>query len=107
VAGTASPKNCQRVDLDAAGGAGIVVNNVPDNSITEVAAPTVALARALLRRVLDGDRSLTGGAWGIANLRPIRRISGLTFGLVGFGSIAGRVEAAIRPFGAAAERLTR
>jgi D-3-phosphoglycerate dehydrogenase len=87
------------VDIAAAERAGIVVTNVPDYSVEEVAAHTVALALVLLRRVVEGDRLVRSGGWGIESLRPIRRISALTFGLVGYGRIAHRVGAFVGALG--------
>ncbi|TME81014.1 MAG: C-terminal binding protein [Chloroflexi bacterium] len=78
------------VDLAAAERAGIIVTNVPDYSVEEVAAHAVALILSLLRRIPEADRLTRAGGWGIERLRPIRRISELTFGLVGYGRIARR-----------------
>jgi D-3-phosphoglycerate dehydrogenase / 2-oxoglutarate reductase len=88
------------IDLAAAAAAGITVTNVPDYSVEEVAAHTCALALALLRRIPEADRKVHAGGWGLAGLRPIRRVSTLTFGLVGYGKIGGRVGALVRTLGA-------
>jgi D-3-phosphoglycerate dehydrogenase len=88
------------IDVAAASRAGITVTNVPDYGVEEVAAHAVAMMLALLRRLLEADRQVRGGGWGIDGLRPIRRISGLTFGLVGFGRIARRVAATLSALGA-------
>ena len=88
------------IDLRAAAAAGITVTNVPDYSVEEVAAHTCALALALLRRIPQADQKVRGGGWGLVGLRPIRRISTLTFGLVGYGRIGGRVGALVRALGA-------
>jgi D-3-phosphoglycerate dehydrogenase len=76
------------VDVAAANQAGITVTNVPDYSVEEVAVHTAALMLALLRRIPQAQAYLRGGSWGIEGLRPIHRVSGLTFGFVGFGRIA-------------------
>jgi D-3-phosphoglycerate dehydrogenase / 2-oxoglutarate reductase len=76
------------VDVGAAATAGITVTNVPDYSVQEVATHALALILALLRKVPQGDAKIRGGGWGLDGLRPIRRISQLTFGLVGYGRIA-------------------
>jgi D-3-phosphoglycerate dehydrogenase len=88
------------IDLVAARDRGVVVTNVPDYCVEEVAAHTLALALALLRRIPQGDATIRAGGWGLAGLRPIRRISGLTFGLVGFGRIARLVADHVRALGA-------
>jgi D-3-phosphoglycerate dehydrogenase len=87
------------VDLAAAERAGITVTNVPDYSVEEVAAHAVALILALIRRVPEADRLTREGGWGIESLRPIRRISGLTFGLVGYGRIARRAAETLTALG--------
>lgn len=87
------------VDLDAAGRAGIVVTNVPDYSVEEVAVHALAMILSLTRRLPQADALVRGGGWGIDSLRPIRRMSELTFGLVGYGRIARQLGASIASFG--------
>jgi D-3-phosphoglycerate dehydrogenase / 2-oxoglutarate reductase len=77
------------VDVDAATGRGVWVANVPDYGRDEVADHTLALALALLRGVVALDRSVRDGAWELAPARPLRRLSTLTWGLVGCGAIGG------------------
>lgn len=88
------------VDLDAARRAGIVVTNVPDYCVEEVATHTLALLLALVRRIPQGDALVRGGGWGTAGLRPIARLSELTVGLVGYGRIARRLAGALHAMGA-------
>lgn len=88
------------VDLEAAADAGIVVTNVPDYSVEEVATHALALILASLRKVVDADRSVRGGTWSIDNFRPIRRLSTLTVGLVGYGRIARQIAAPLEALGA-------
>jgi D-3-phosphoglycerate dehydrogenase len=76
------------VDLAAAQRRGVVVTNVPDYSVEEVAVHTLGLLLSLVRRLADAARLVAGGGWGLDGLRPIRRMSGLRVGLVGFGRIA-------------------
>ncbi|MCH7814798.1 MAG: hypothetical protein IID40_12350 [Planctomycetes bacterium] len=73
------------VDLDAASAAGIVVTNVPDYSVEEVATHALSLILASLRKIPIAYRSLRNGEWGVDSVRPIRRLSTLTVGLVGYG----------------------
>jgi D-3-phosphoglycerate dehydrogenase len=84
------------IDLAAAAEAGIAVTNVPDYCIEEVAAHTVALLLAVLRRLPQGYQEVISGRWGVGALRPMQRPSELTVGLVGFGRIARRVARALR-----------
>lgn len=87
------------VDVAAADRAGIVVTNVPDYSVQEVAAHAVALMLTVVRRIPQADAAVRAGRWGLDGLRPIRRLSELTFGLVGYGRIGRGVGAAVRAFG--------
>jgi D-3-phosphoglycerate dehydrogenase len=88
------------IDLDAARERGIAVTNVPDYCVEEVAAHAVAMALALLRRLPDGEAVLRSGGWGIDQLRPIKRLSETTIGVVGLGRIGRRVAELMGPFGA-------
>jgi D-3-phosphoglycerate dehydrogenase len=88
------------VDLKAAADAGIVVTNVPDYSVEEVATHALALILAALRKVTVADDSVRSGTWSIDNFRPIRRLSTLTVGLVGYGRIARRIAAPLEALGA-------
>lgn len=88
------------VDLDAARKAGIVVTNVPDYSVEEVAVHALALILSVVRKVPWADRRVRDGAWAIDEFRPIRRLSELTVGLLGYGRIGRRLAAAIQTFGA-------
>jgi lactate dehydrogenase-like 2-hydroxyacid dehydrogenase len=79
------------VDLAACGARGIPVCNTPDYGTTEVADHALALTLALLRGIAAyNQRLLTrDDAWATLTLplAPVRRIAGLTFGLVGLGRI--------------------
>jgi len=88
------------VDLKAAADAGIVVTNVPDYSVEEVATHALALILASLRKVAVANDSVRSGTWSIDNFRPIRRLSTLTVGLVGYGRIARRIAAPLEALGA-------
>jgi len=88
------------VDLAAAADAGIVVTNVPDYSVEEVATHALALILASLRKVVIANDSVRSGTWSIDNFRPISRLSTLTVGLVGYGRIARRIAAPLAALGA-------
>jgi D-3-phosphoglycerate dehydrogenase len=79
------------VDVEAASAVGVTVTNVPDYSVEEVAAHALALMLSLIRRLPQADTMTRSGGWGIRELRPIARVSSLTFGLLGFGRIARRL----------------
>jgi D-3-phosphoglycerate dehydrogenase len=78
------------VDLKAATELGIVVANVPDFCSEEVAEHALGLILAVTRKLVLADRKSRRGEWvpGMdAVLQPIRRLSGQTLGLIGFGKI--------------------
>lgn len=78
------------LDLDAATEMGIVIANIPDFCADEVAEHTLALILAVTRKIAQADRKARLGQWvaGMdALLRPIRRLSGQTLGLIGLGKI--------------------
>jgi D-3-phosphoglycerate dehydrogenase / 2-oxoglutarate reductase len=79
------------VDVDAAAARGVWVANVPDYGRDEVADHTLALALAVLRGVVVLDRSVRGGGWDLEAARPLRRLSTLTYGVVGCGAIGAAV----------------
>lgn len=79
------------VDLDAARQAGIAVTNVPDYCVEEVATHALGFILALVRKFPEGDALVRAGSWGVAELRPVARMSELTVGLVGYGRIGRRL----------------
>lgn len=88
------------VDVGAAIERGIVVTHVPDFCTEEVAEHTLALILACERKLMVSADALRGGQWLMyRDVAPLRRLSSLTLGLVGFGRIARRVAALARPFG--------
>src|SRR5437660_8370314 len=92
------------IDVDAVTRHGIVFANVPDAFIEEVANHTMALILGCNRKLLPTDAFMRRGAWsgGAPNReasRPIRRLSALTLGFIGFGNIARLVLERARPFG--------
>ena len=87
------------IDLDAARERGIVVTNVPDYCVEEVAAHTVSLMLALLRRLPQGQEVLLAGGWGVDQLRPMKRLSETTVGIVGLGRIGRTVASMLSGFG--------
>jgi D-3-phosphoglycerate dehydrogenase / 2-oxoglutarate reductase len=75
------------VDLEAAEARGVWVANVPDYGRDEVADHTLALALSVLRAVVVLDRTVQAGSWDLEPARPLRRLSTLTWGVVGCGAI--------------------
>ncbi|MBN8417363.1 MAG: C-terminal binding protein [Verrucomicrobia bacterium] len=95
--GIARLKNCRAiirngvgfdsVDVAAARERGIAVCNVPDYGTEEVADHAIALAMALCRQILPLDAEAKKLGWNIRVTPKLRRLSTLTFGIVGLGRI--------------------
>ncbi|MDA0233076.1 MAG: NAD(P)-dependent oxidoreductase, partial [Chloroflexi bacterium] len=67
---------------------GIVVTNVPDYCIDEVTEHTLGMVIALNRRLVPHNAAVRAGGWSRVKLdRPMRRMSGATFGVIGYGRI--------------------
>lgn len=89
----------ETIDLAAARGAGIWVARVADYGTEAVALHAVTLALAGIRRLVEADRRVRAGAWGVAELRPLHLPSALVAGVVGFGRIGRRVAELLRGLG--------
>ncbi len=95
--GIAKLKNCRAiirngvgfdsVDIAAARARGIAVCNVPDYGTEEVADHAIALAMALCRQLFPLDAEAKQLGWNIRVTPRLRRLRGLTFGIVGLGRI--------------------
>jgi D-3-phosphoglycerate dehydrogenase / 2-oxoglutarate reductase len=86
------------VDIPAATRAGIIVTNVPSSSVHEVAEQSIGLLMACTRKIVDHDRRVRSGEWGIYEKDPVYRMHGRTLGVVGFGAIAKKLVAKRRGF---------
>ena len=87
------------VDLAAATHKGIVVTNVPEYCIDEVSDHALALLLSWARKIVVASRAVRSGSWQLADVTPIRRLSGQTLGLVGLGKIALRLSAKAQALG--------
>jgi D-3-phosphoglycerate dehydrogenase len=87
------------IDLDAARAHGIAVARVSDYGTEAVAFHAVATALALFRRLPEADGGLRGGAWGVADLRPLHLPSASTAGVVGYGRIGRQAATYLRGLG--------
>ncbi len=76
-----------QVDLNAATEKGILVTNLPDYCIDEVATHAVALLLASARKITHLDRHVRGDRYDYLAAQPVFRLAGRTVGLVGFGRI--------------------
>ncbi len=92
------------IDVNAASNQGILFANVPDAFIEEVANHALALILGTNRKLLEMDAFTRQGRWAAGDrprqvAAPIRRLSQLTLGLIGFGNIARLVTERAKPFG--------
>src|SRR5689334_16099786 len=89
------------VDVDAATEAGIVVTNVPDVFIDEVADHTMAMFLAAHRRLRLMHQLTVEGKWtqGRPYFKDVPRLYGQTFGLISFGNVAKAVARRCPAFG--------
>ena len=88
------------VDVAAATEHGIVVTNVPDYCLDEVADHTVALALTLVRRIPHYSAATRAGQWHWnAGGGAVPRLRGLPVGFVGFGRIAQNAARKLAGFG--------
>jgi D-3-phosphoglycerate dehydrogenase len=87
------------IDLKAATDLGIIVANVPDYCMDEVANQTIAMILTLIRKTAFFDRKVKSGQWDFHQGIPIYRTRGKTLGLIGCGKIGLEVAKRISPFG--------
>jgi len=82
-----------RVDLDAATAAGIVVTNVPDVFIDEVANHAMMLLLCLTKKTIPLDSAVREDRWGDSRryMAPMPKLTGQLLGLVAFGNIPRKV----------------
>jgi D-3-phosphoglycerate dehydrogenase len=87
------------VDVQAAYEHGMVVTNVPDYALDEVADHSITLALMLVRRIPWFAAATRAGRWHWSESRgPIQRLRDSTWGLIGFGRIAQNIARKVRAF---------
>lgn len=87
-----------KIDVDAATRAGIIVTRSPDYCVTELADHAIALLLAVSRRLLTYDADVRSGKW-MWDSPGIHRLFGSTLGLVGIGRVGSSVAARAKPIG--------
>ena len=88
------------VDVKAAYEHGIIVTNVPDYSLDEVADHTISMGFMLMRRIPQYNIATHRGEWHwSAGGGPITRFRAATWGLIGFGRIAQNIARKLPAFG--------
>jgi D-3-phosphoglycerate dehydrogenase len=86
------------IDLAAAADRGVLVTNVPDYCVAEVSDHAVGMILAWTRGIVTFDRAVHAGRWDPAGAR-LRRLSGLTCGIVGYGRIGRETARKLGAFG--------
>jgi D-3-phosphoglycerate dehydrogenase len=86
------------IDIPAATEHQIMVANVPDYCINEVADQAMALMLAVTRKIKIAAEEVARGNWNYQKTVPIKRFSEMNLGLISFGNIA-------RNFGGKAKAL--
>ena len=88
------------IDLEAAADADISVCAIDEYCTEEVADHAILLMLALCRRLLEyHDQVQTENRWQFDSLSGLRRLRGMTLGIVGFGKIGQAVASRARSFG--------
>jgi len=88
------------VDVEAAYEHGMVVTNVPDYCLDEVADHSITLGLMLLRRIPFFVNAAKAGTWHwSASGGTVHRYRGLTWGLIGCGRIARNIARKVQTFG--------
>lgn len=90
------------IDVEAATARGVAVANIPGANAASVAEATVLFMLAAMRRLPQLDRSTRDGSGWPADPSlgdKVRDLGSCTVGLVGYGSIAKRVEQILRAMG--------
>ncbi|MFI5338653.1 MAG: C-terminal binding protein [Candidatus Methylomirabilales bacterium] len=86
------------IDVAAATERRVMVANVPDYCISEVADHALALMLCLWRKVVELDAQVRAHGW-TGMLRPVHRLEGRVLGIIGLGRIGRAVAVRARGFG--------
>lgn len=79
------------VDVAAASEHGVMVVNIPDYGVQEVADHTLALLLSMVRKIPQIDTAVRSGIWNDNLFHPIIGLHKKQLGLLGFGNIAREV----------------
>ena len=86
------------IDLDAAREKGIMVANVPDYCIDEVANTAIAHIMNAMRKITVSRDMLLSGTFDMNAVGPMKRMKNAVLGLLGFGNIARDVAKKMKDF---------
>ena len=85
------------INVDAATAFEVQVCNVPDYGVHEASNHALALILAHERKIVAMSERTTGGGWVYSAAIPIRRMSELTVGVIGFGPIGSALARKLQP----------
>ncbi|MSQ09075.1 MAG: C-terminal binding protein [Dehalococcoidia bacterium] len=88
-----------RIDVEAAAKAGIMVTNTAYICNWEVANHAAAMILGLNRKIVLYDRAMRSGVWDRPAGRPIGPLDGEVAGLIGLGAIGRSLAKRLQPFG--------
>jgi D-3-phosphoglycerate dehydrogenase len=86
------------LDVQAATERRVMVANVPDYCVSDLAEHTMALLLAWWRRIVELDRQVRTEGWG-RPIKPVYRLEGKTLGILGMGRMGQAVAVRARGFG--------
>lgn len=86
------------IDIPEATRRGIVVANVPDYCIDEVADHAMAHFLALARKIPFSDRKVRAGEWSLSYVKPLKPLRSMRAGIIGFGRIGRALAHRLAPF---------
>ena len=87
------------IDVKEATKSGVLVSNVPDFCIGEMADHTIAMLLALNRKLLPMNEFMRSGNWIKSHSEKMYRLENKILGLLGFGNIARAVAKRAKSFG--------
>lgn len=87
------------VDIKSAALKGIKVVNVPDYCRDEVSEHIIALLFSCVRNITFKNSEIRKGSWNIKGAVPVHRISGKSFGIIGYGKTGQALHSKISSLG--------
>ena len=87
------------IDIPAATQRGIMVANVPDYCIREVADHALAHFLCLARKIRLSDSRVRAGEWSLACVKPLKAVYEMRVGIIGLGRIGRAVAERLHAFG--------
>ena len=87
------------IDLTAATERGIMVANIPDYGLEDIADHAIALMLTSARKIVHLNQAVREGTWDYKLAKPLFRLRGKILGMIGLGRIARMVADKAKAFG--------